>query len=221
MTPEEKFNQDIWWILQEIQKDVFLATRDGRVEFIIRTPSKTSSIKQKEADCSIPDEETQRRLLLKLKDWETLEMEVIDNILRGSDIFNPKIYELTLKQPKFNELYDKYETIFTEKGTKSNLEKEPFPSPKFRFNQGVLFRDFCSEILRIEGENTQEYRLLDTAIALPIEERIDAATENLEMEWRQLYDTARRLNDKIKNTFKIDNFFCIDYQNKKMHRAVE
>ena len=63
----------------------------------------------------------------------------------------------------------------------------------------MLFRDFCNEILIVKGENTKEYRLLDTTIALPIRERIDALTENIEMEWRQLYDTARRLNNKIKD----------------------
>lgn len=104
---------------------------------------------------------------------------------------------------------------------KTAPKNEPTPSPKFRFNQGVLFRDFCNEILIVKGENTKEYRLLDTVIALPVRERIDALTENIEMEWRQLYDTARRLNGKIKDIFKIDNFFQIDFQNKKLHRTVE
>lgn len=107
------------------------------------------------------------------------------------------------------------------KKQKTIPKNEQTQSPKFRFNQGVMFRDFCNEILIIKGENTQEYRLLDTAIALPIGERIDALTENIEMEWRQLYDTARRLNGKIKDIFKIDNFFQIDFQNKKLHRTVE
>jgi hypothetical protein len=73
----------------------------------------------------------------------------------------------------------------------------------------------------VKGENTKEYRLLDTAIALPVGERIDLVTEYIDMEWRQLYDTARRLNDKIKGLFEIDNFFHIDFQNKKIHRTVE
>lgn len=107
------------------------------------------------------------------------------------------------------------------KRQKPVLKNEPVLSPKFRFSQGVLFRDFCNEVLIRRGENTQEYRLLDTAIALPVRETIDALTENIEMEWRQLYDTARRLNDKIKDIFKVDGFFQIDFQNKKLHRTVE
>jgi len=110
--------------------------------------------------------------------------------------------------------------IIEELGFKEK-EIQPTPLPKFRFNQGVLFRDFCNDILMVKGENTKEYRLLDTVVALPARERIDALTENIEMEWRQLYDTARRLNNKIKDIFKIDNFFQIDFQNKKLHRTVE
>ncbi len=93
-------------------------------------------------------------------------------------------------------------------------------SPKFRFDQGVLFRDFCDKVLIIKRERTQEYDLLRVAMSLPIMERIDASTEDLELDWRHLYDTARRLNDKIKNVFKIDNFFQTDFENKKVHRTV-
>jgi hypothetical protein len=96
------------------------------------------------------------------------------------------------------------------------------PLPKFHFKEGVLFRDFCDEIIVIKGENSQEYRLLGAAIKLPASERIDTLTDSIEIdEWRKLYDTARRLNEKIKNTFKINNFFDIDYQNKKLRKTVE
>lgn len=107
--------------------------------------------------------------------------------------------------------------------TAKNAEskKQSVSSPKFRFNQGVLFRDCCNEVLLITGERTQEYTLLSVAMSLPIMERIDATTESVELSWRELYDTARRLNSKIKQTFKIDNFFQIDFENKYLHRAVE
>lgn len=103
----------------------------------------------------------------------------------------------------------------------SQEKKEVLCSQKFRFNQGVLFRDFCDGILIIKGENTQEYRLLQTAIALPVRERIDKITDNIDMNWRQLYDTAGRLNAKIKDIFKVDNFFQTDFPNKNLHRTVE
>ena len=58
-------------------------------------------------------------------------------------------------------------------------------------------------------------------LELPVGERIDALTDELDMTFRQIYDTARRLNEKIKNTFKIDSFFALDSQDKNITRAVE
>lgn len=110
---------------------------------------------------------------------------------------------------------------FQKQTIKTEPKKESVSSPKFHFNQGVLFRDFCDEVLIIKGEGSQEYSLLAIAMSLPVMERIDATTDDLELDWRRLYDTARRLNDKIKTTFKIDNFFQTDFENKKLHRAVE
>jgi hypothetical protein len=94
-------------------------------------------------------------------------------------------------------------------------------SPKFHFNQGVLFRDFCNEVLIIKGEDSKEYTLLTVAMFQPVMTRIDAETDDVEMDWRRLYDAARRLNDKIKNVFDIDNFFQLDFENKKLWRVVE
>ena len=108
-------------------------------------------------------------------------------------------------------------------GKREKKENNDFTQqvPRFYYNQGILHRDFCKEVLIIKGENTQEYRLLDIAFNLPINERIDALTDGVEMKWRQVYDTARRLNEKIKETFKVDNFFEIDFENKKLCRTVE
>jgi len=109
MTPEEKFNQDVWWILQEIKKDNYLTTKGKKVEFSLRSLPKTKSIRRKDVDYGFPQEDVQRRLLFKLQEWKALDIQPVDNILRGSDIFNPRIYDLTIKQPKFDELYKKYE----------------------------------------------------------------------------------------------------------------
>jgi hypothetical protein len=56
---------------------------------------------------------------------------------------------------------------------------------------------------------------------LPVKERIDALSDDLELTFRQTYDTARRLNEKIKSTFGIDNFFETDMTNKLVRRIVE
>ena len=40
MTPEEKFNQDVWWILREIRNDEFLTPKGEKVEFRVRVQPK-------------------------------------------------------------------------------------------------------------------------------------------------------------------------------------
>ncbi|MBI4117687.1 MAG: hypothetical protein HY453_01230 [Parcubacteria group bacterium] len=115
----------------------------------------------------------------------------------------------------------KFQKYLDELKRKSSDKQADTRTPMFRFNQGVLFRDFCDTILKIGGENTFEYRLIQTALRTPVGEKIDTLTDELEMDWRQLYDTAKRLNDKIKSTFKIADFFMIDYQNKNIKKTIE
>jgi len=38
--PEEKFNQEIWWILQEIRKEQLSTPAGEKVEFSLRKPPK-------------------------------------------------------------------------------------------------------------------------------------------------------------------------------------
>jgi len=113
MTPEHKFNLDIWWILQEIKKDEFLAPKGEKVEFTIRGLLDQKKHNSKEISQNIPDIDTQRKLLNKLAEWKAVYgLEAVDDVFRGSDTWNPTIYQLSIKQPKFNEIYNKFESIF-------------------------------------------------------------------------------------------------------------
>lgn len=116
---------------------------------------------------------------------------------------------------------EKLQKYLDELKRKSADKQADMPTPRFRFDKGILFRDFCDTVLKIGGENTLEYRLVQTALKTSVGEKIDTLTDELEMEWRQLYDTAKRLNDKIKTAFKVDEFFQIDYQNKNVRKTIE
>lgn len=50
-------------------------------------------------------------------------------------------------------------------------------SPKFRFSNGVLFRDFTDNVLVIKKEDSFEHQLLRFALSAPVGERIDAMSE--------------------------------------------
>jgi len=110
--------------------------------------------------------------------------------------------------------------IINEKIAKTQ-KKKPVPAPKFHFTEGILFRDYSDNVIKIKNENSQEYRLLATAFKLPLKTRIDAATDEIELTARQIYDTATRLNQKIKEKFGPDQFFDNDYNNKYVRRVVE
>jgi len=118
----------------------------------LRTLPKTKSIRRKDVDYGFPQEEVQRKLLFKLQEWKALDVQLVDDILRGSDMFNPRIYRLTIKQPKFDELYKKYESSFSPQPTQSekkqaNSEKV---SSELDYKQSLfLLKTFYSKILEI------------------------------------------------------------------------
>jgi len=113
----------------------------------------------------------------------------------------------------------KVESKKSEKGTPRLDEKTC--DGVFRFNNGVLYRDGFDNVLKF-GENLLEYNLLQIAFEKEVEERIDLATEGVDFSgWKQLNDTARRLNKKIAETFHFDNFFIIENQDKHVQRSTK
>jgi len=132
-----------------------------------------------------------------------------------SSIEDRDVYKFTVPDA------DKFKKLLGEYEAKSDDNSKSDKTSRFRFDQGILFRDFCDTVLKIKGENTLEHRLVQTALKTRVGEEIDTLTDELEMDWRQLYDTAKRLNDKIKTAFKISDFFQIDYQNKKIKKTIE
>lgn len=150
------------------------------------------------------------------------EIEAIRDYTLHKDMTWDGIIELNLDRQKFDEFYNKLIDVYEKRAVKPNKQKtNDGGSVKFRFSNGVLFRDFSDEVLIFKDENEQEFRVIKTAMNLPINERIDALTDNMELTFRQLYDTARRLNEKIKTTFGRENFFETDSTNKLVRRVIE
>jgi DNA-directed RNA polymerase sigma subunit (sigma70/sigma32) len=72
MTPEERFNKEIWWILQEIKKEYLTTLSGEKVSFQIRVQFK----KINKDEEPIPSPDTQRKLLDKLEEWKAFDLEV-------------------------------------------------------------------------------------------------------------------------------------------------
>lgn len=110
MTPDEKFNQNVWWILQEIRNDELLTAKGEKVDFRIRELPRTSGRNKTTEIGNIPSGDTQRKLFQKLKEWEALDLEVKSDLLLDNDFFNPPTrFTLRIYQPKFDEVYKKYQ----------------------------------------------------------------------------------------------------------------
>jgi len=131
VTPEEKYNQEVWWILQEIKKEQLYCPEDERdkVGFSIRT-------QPEKADGEILSADVQRKILNQLKEWGAIDLrqnliEILsetieqvnntDNEPSTSNItFNSKLpelpktptkYVLMIHQPKFDEIYENYQLL--------------------------------------------------------------------------------------------------------------
>lgn len=91
-----------------------------------------------------------------------------------------------------------------------------------KFVTGELSGGMTGNKLVIKKEDSLEYIVLQKAFELPIMSRIDASSfeDEDDLKFQQIYDTARSLNKKIKDTLKIESFFKYDYSNKYIMRTV-
>ena len=121
MTPEEKFNQDVWWILQEIKKEQLATPKGEKVYFSLRVLPKTSSIRRKDVDYGFPQADTQRKLLYKLKEWKALDLQPTGADLDNIFSFNPATSYLLTILKKFDEIYRLYENGGFYSGNQKNV----------------------------------------------------------------------------------------------------
>lgn len=140
LTPEEKFNQEVWWILQEIKKEQLATPKGEKVYFSLRVLPKTSSIRRKNVDYGFPQADTQRKLLYKLREWKALDLEP-SNLNFDDLLSSPIAYLLTIFK-KFDELYRTYKI----KNQKVETEDEEIekvlksPPPLLRFKEEIIDR---------------------------------------------------------------------------------
>lgn len=90
-----------------------------------------------------------------------------------------------------------------------------------KFKNNELSGGMTGNKLQIKKENSHEFKLLQVAFDHPVMKALDVLDfENDDLSFQQIYDTARRLNKKIKQELKIENFFQFDYPNRRIMRKV-
>ncbi len=117
MTPEEKFNQEVWWVLQEIKKEGLATRKDCYVCFEFQSP-------QSDNNKFIPPREDQRRAIKLLENEGAIRIEknkysspvseyvhITDLLAAKTNNIKPIGYFLEILQPKFNEIYEKFRKL--------------------------------------------------------------------------------------------------------------
>jgi len=125
MTPEEKFNQEVWFVLNKIKKHSFYSGKDGVVKYWIKSPPNL-----KVEGMPFPVEEM--AVVNKLQDWGAIKIISPDDIAevgsseealsKGENVFIVIQY-LKINKPKFDEIYTKFQNAI-DKNASEFLEVE-------------------------------------------------------------------------------------------------
>lgn len=113
LTPEEKFNREVWWLLQEIKKEYLATPKGEKVSFSLRFLPKSANY----IDYGIPTPDTQAKLLQKFNK----EFRILDEIESAGFNFDdflspPKGYLFIVHQPQFDKIYCKYKEENAQEG---------------------------------------------------------------------------------------------------------
>jgi len=241
MTPEEKFNQEIWWILQEIRKEQLSTPKGEKVEFSLRKPPKYS----RKTDDSLPSDEAQRKLLHKLKEWKALDLKPTGFFMDDNIFAPPTAYLLTIRQLKFDELYRLYES-----GNSYSESKNA--SPETKTSQSIIKPKSLELIAREIGNLETGTNLIDFLTDCGVDKNL---IEYPQTKWRMVYDVfitlaaspnpknqeilfkiieeashplmhngdeeiAKTYEDKFNKLLKYDGFTLKNYKVKKINREV-
>ena len=104
LTPEEKFNQEVWWVLQQLKYLEISGRKKEGISFLIKSrPIRPS-------DEPLPS--VQESVLFKLEEWKAIR---ILNQKAEADTYGKNfIYKLEILRYAFNEIYEKFRKL-TEK----------------------------------------------------------------------------------------------------------
>lgn len=105
MTPEKKFNQDVWYVLQEIKKKSLYGADNKSVSYEINFYVIASGC---------PSGKEEIAILEKLQQWQAIKITDKKDILDDCGLESGATYFLKILQPKFNEIYRRYEKLNTE-----------------------------------------------------------------------------------------------------------
>jgi hypothetical protein len=221
LTPKEKFNQNVWWVLQEIKKENKVTLKNKNIYFEYQVPNDL-----------IPSPEDQRRVLkllenkkaIKVVEFKYPKVFAMSFVAEQFDV-KPLGCFLKILQPKFNKIYKKYEKFKKENlATKknNNIDKQEYETNyKIFFDRDKGILSICNKIVKIQKFSNQyhllriifEDKLKDWQFS-EISELVDMAKD---FDWKHFYNSAYEIKKKIAIETGIKDFFITTTQSIKIN----
>jgi hypothetical protein len=166
LTPEEKVNRAIWWMLRRLKQEILLLSPRGNVAW-----SHDGGFAPDDADTDFPTINDQSKILDKLKEMGVLDLEIASADL-FIDYFMPyrrsvsTYYILLINDKKFNKTYDhfrKLSIVWDEQARQQNKNagdgeevksKTKFDSPNGVLRHGDIIHSFQ------RGQRGEKQRIL-------------------------------------------------------------
>lgn len=211
MITNEKFNQAIWWVLQEIKKENLSTRKDYYTCFEYQSPDNDSNN-------LIPSREDQKRILNLLKNKKVIKIEknkysdplMIDFFAQMKNI-KPIGCLLEILQPKFDELYKKFATKFKKEIEHSSNKKIEFLDSEIILKFGEkscplpAYRNehfFCRAMFEYPAKEPIDWSQISEKMDIKAIE-----TNGKKRSQRSIYDTTKAINKRTKEILGIDGLF--------------
>jgi len=182
MTPEKKFNQEVWWVLQAIKKEQLSTPAGENV--------KINTVRIANRDADSPPTDDISKCLRKLEELGAFKV---------ADKYDPDSYDpyyganpdwerateflLTINQQKFNELYHLYEGGFNHQ----NSGEQPSTTTK---TQSVIKSKTLKLIARDIGNLDIGTNLINFLIDCGVDKELIVYPQT---KWRMIYDVLSKL----------------------------
>ncbi len=96
-TPDEKFNEEVWYVLQRVKELSLKASSDTPIEYEIK----------KITASGIPSRRSQSQIIEKLQEWKAIE--IVEHTKPDWRYNNPEKFLIEILEPKFSKTYKKYD----------------------------------------------------------------------------------------------------------------
>lgn len=140
MTPEEKFNEEVWWVLQKIRTEELRTRRDEPIEWVMQARPLIGA--------GIPPIGVRQKILLKLEEWGAIR--IIEQDTQDTTYGKDFIYTFELIHQKFNDLYKVYQEV--------NEPKRPHLQPVDITPTAPFHQPTMREIMEDAERGMQEVR---------------------------------------------------------------